>query len=477
MKLSHRGFDAIPIKKSNELFECCHLERKILLVIDDPFGLSLFEESTFEEWSKYHDDISYLLKKNSPNMKILFTSRILILQNTACKKLFPLMSENVINISHGAYSLNKAESLKFIRGCVDDSTYRIILDSESFLESSDQQQDSSFLNPSLPLVCKLYKNSPQKGHSRFRVEKSFHSILFLDLDRLVSHRGDLFIALLVVMTRRNSLQISRLPTLQVLVRDIVSNFKIEQRFQTKFLQNPIDAMEELVGSYLVCDDGIYCFSNEYVFNMVTYFSGLLSPVTAIKYCSSAFLREHVHFIGCNCECKEHTIYLEFEVYEIWFQRIIADLQEGHFRDIFFSATFLCKVSLIIEKVRSMSSKNVLSLFTESGSNIAFEITTGSAWLNVSNAAQNIQQRLQIGAQIISTIPTPTAFHWLLMLSNHQLFEVVWKTVLQYERTETLVTLPCLKLAIIGGNINIVKELLYRYKENTLLTIAKQIWSF
>ena len=481
MKLSHRGFDAIPIKKLNEIFECCHPEKKILFIIDDPFGVSSFEETAFEEWSKYHDDISYVLKKNSPNMKILFTSRTLILQNTACKKFFPLMSENVINISHGAFSLNNAESLKFIRSCVDDSTFKCMLDSKSISDSFSQHQESFFLNPSLPLVCKLCKNSPQKWPSQFPVKESFHSILLLDLNRLVSCRGDLFIALLVVMICKNSFQISKLSTLQVLVRNIVSNFKIAPHFQTKFLQNPTDVMEEMVGSYLVCDDGIYCFSNEYIFNMVTYFAGLLSPETTIKHSSSAFLREHVHFIGCNCEGKDHTIYLEIEVYEIWFQRIIADLQEGHFRDVFFSATFLCKVSLFIEKLGSMSSKFVLNLFTESRSNIAFEDATGSSWANVSSTAQNIQKRLQIGAQLISTIPTQTAFHWLLVLGNLQLFDVVWKTLLLYEKTESLVTLSCLKLAIIGGDIKILKELLshhcntYACEEKTLLTNAKQVW--
>ena len=60
-------------------------------------------------------------------------------------------------------------------------------------------------------------------------------------------------------------------------------------------------------------------------------------------------------------------------------------------------------------------------------------------------------------QLINTIQSPTAFDWMLVVGNLDLFEVIWNIVCQYkELVRTLITTKSLRLAIIGGNPQIVE---------------------
>ena len=193
-----------------------------------------------------------------------------------------------------------------------------------------------------------------------------HAFLLSDLNELML-KGDLYLALLVVLACSNSFHISKSSELQLLVRCIGSEFQISPHFQTKFLQNPESVMKEVVGSYLEHSDGHFYFSNEYVYDMVTYAAGLTSPETAIRYCSSAFLCDHVHFVNCNCCVSlEHILYLEDKFYDLWFNRIVAALTDGYYSEIFFSPTFLCKIESFAGKLRYITQDFLVMLFTKVG---------------------------------------------------------------------------------------------------------------
>ena len=136
--VSRRGYEVIPIINCREFFEWFNAEKKTIFVTDDPFGKSTFQEMKCEDWSRYHDDMSCILRQNAPNVKVIFTSRTLIVQTKICQKLFPLMSQNVIDISHGPYNLTVVESDSFVEQC------GLIV--------------QGFRHPSLPLISKLCKN-------------------------------------------------------------------------------------------------------------------------------------------------------------------------------------------------------------------------------------------------------------------------------------------------------------------------------
>ena len=122
-KYSKKDYEVLFIKNVTEFLQCFHTDKRQLFVIDDPFGSPALDESKLSDW--YHEDISLCLE-NSSTLKILFTSRSLVLQNRICQSIFGLLSENVLDIASPKNRLDKEEIDSFLKSVQVPRNKRVI---------------------------------------------------------------------------------------------------------------------------------------------------------------------------------------------------------------------------------------------------------------------------------------------------------------------------------------------------------------
>ena len=436
---SKKGYEVLFIRRSAELLQCYHIDKKMLFVLHDPFGSPALDDTNLLDWCKCLDDISSCLQSNS-SMKILLTCRSAILQNKLCQSTFSLLSENVLDLSEPKFKLSKKEIEAFLQVYTCWSLGECI---------------EAYYNPSFPLICKKLKENPtyRLPSRRFDPEKIIFDLIQSELDAMVQNHKERYMTLLLILATKNSFDnLTNVPSLQTLVRDVASKFHLALPAMDLFLRQLQDILKEMDGFYLSSADGPYKFHNEYIYDMVSFYAGIAHPEAILECCSCKFFADHIHLEGCEHSNMKHSICLQKSLFDQWFSRALSEIRKGNGYTVLFGKTFNCNRCHFVEKLRHLPSQDLYHTLVAVTS--TEQINKVASLYSLTKNLSDIRPHIYFGIQALSSIQDVTVFHMLLVLGEYEILELGWKKVRSAFDVNAL-----LKLSVIGGDLRIVRKVI------------------
>ena len=451
-----KGYEVLFIKRSAEFLQCYHIDKKQMFVLHDPFGSPALDDANLSDWCKCLDDISTCLKNNS-SLKILLTCRSVILQNKLCQSTFSLMSENVLDLSEPKFKLARKEIEAFLK---------------IYTCSALDEWREVYSNPSFPLICKKLKENPtyRLPSGRYDSETIIFDLIQSELDAMVKSHKERYMTLLLILAKGNSFDIStNVQTLQTIVRDVASKFHLELPGMNTFLRDLQDILREMDGSYLSSEDGPYKFHNEYIYDMVSLYAGSAYPEAILECCSGKFFGDYIHLEGCEHSNLKHSICLQRSLFDQWFVRASSEFRKGNGYTVLFGKSFNCNRCQFVEKLRYLPPEDIYhTLLAVTSSE---QINKVASLYSLTKNLSDIQPHVYFGIQALSSIRDVKVFHFLLVLGEYDIFELAWKRVRSAFDVNTL-----LKLAVIGGDVRIVRKVIKYAVGNKSTNLRQKVFS-
>ena len=447
---SKEDYDVFLIEHVKEFFKCYNTDKKLLFLIDDPFGSPVLEESKLSEWCKRKHDILGCLQNNS-TLKIIFTCRSAILQNRMCKSQFGFISENVLDIASPRHKLDKNEIDVFLK---------------RFKCSRMTELSEIRKNPSLPLVCKLLKDNPTyllpKG--QYDSETLILDLTHSELNEMVVKHSNRYIILLLVLATNNAFNPKmHVPTLQQLVEKIAANFRVSIPPMNAFIQQLSFILGEMEGSFLSSENGTYKFFNEFLYNIVSLYAGMDCPRAVLEYCSCKFLCDHIHIHGCHHANSKHTIDLQESLLDRWVERILSEILKGNGYTVFFGKSFSCTTSIyhFVDKLKSRTKQEICEIFLAVAN--SEEICKTASLFSMSKHLYDVPPHIYFGVLALSSVQEVTVLHLSLVLGHYQMFDLGWRFLKSRRVLKSRDMTSMIRLSLIGGNVRIVSAIV-KYAE-------------
>lgn len=467
-KLKLEGFEIVPIESPEDIIKY-NTRKKQLFLIDDVLGKYELSPTLLEKWERLNEKIISCVETEVVSNKILCTLRLQIALQNRFKNASTILNKMVINLEHESNALSKGEKQTMLMKHLNKNN----LENEIETDELEIMCETSY---AFPLLCKLVSNDKDRFRNRVTFFKQPLSLFKEELDKMKVENKKLYCILVFGMLLNGSFSIS--------IFDIESNEydeKIYKIMLTCGLQRnmPKTELEEAalsaIGSYFTKDSTKFRFIHDALDETIGCHFFSFNPTVMFSDCDILFIRDRI-----TVRSNENTIIdidenivviLENELNEDHirplYYRFLTELQKGRFTSLLMSPLF--KNSNFIRIFCNIFDKNMHTLLKMKSS----EQRQSSDLSNFRKAVKllsNIQFKVNkdaISQVIDAEFYRSTLIHWIVAFGCYEFFSYTWNKLTNSEhnlilkRHETFqhIDEPILHLAVLGGSLDIVSELI------------------
>lgn len=295
LKYREKGWNVKPLSGVQELINTLEqgkmIKKKILLVLNDPFGKEFFDEIVYNSWIT-HD---HVLKSSFETIKLVMSCRASVLSEYRLKRL--IKEAGIVQVDIGKNKLTEPEKKQMLDKYKSETNL-----SESEIDEIVQTEAY------FPLLCKLYfryKENQQHGIKFFREPEN---VVKEEIRNYKTTNKERYCALVLLVLFDNNL----------CVDNLTENKQNKQKY--KHAQelcginnlapcNIGDSLESMNDFFVREIDGTYQFYHDFIMEATTFVFGTDYPKDTIEYGKIGFLRRRVRFKNCDEEKNSFTIYL------------------------------------------------------------------------------------------------------------------------------------------------------------------------
>ncbi|XP_063418330.1 uncharacterized protein LOC134701116 [Mytilus trossulus] len=470
LKFKVEGFGIVPIESPKDIIKFKTHEKQVFLM-DDVLGRYDLNPTLLNKWVRINEKLLSCFKTGSS--KILCTMRSQIVLNNRFKNASTILNKEVINLE--SFALSKKEKMRILM----KNLQRNNLEKEIKREEVEIMCETIY---AFPLLCKLVSDDKERFKRRIAFFKQPVSLLRKELD-MISHENKKLYCILVICMLNNG-------SFSKKIFDIDSDeydAKIYKIMQTCGLQRNMhkkeleDSAISAVGSYFNKDSYNFRFIHDTLEETISYHFYTFHPKVMIFECDILFIRDRVK-VHSNENDKgnddENTVIIlanELDVDRLTplYTRVWTELNNGRFSSMLMSHLFENSNFVRIFGIHLENKYNKLKLkntFFKTVSSERRKHRDRSIFKNILTAMsnKNLQDKKDAISRVIHAIPfRSTLMYWILAFGCYELFKYAWSKMSAIDRSSILgkdcIFIPSVKpffpLAVLGGSLEIVKELI------------------
>ncbi|XP_071149836.1 uncharacterized protein [Mytilus edulis] len=486
LKLKYKGFEIVPVESPEDIIKY-KTNKKQLFLIDDVLGKYDLSPTRLDEWENKNEKLISCLDTGLGSKKIMCTLRLQITLNKRFKNASTILNKAVINLEHESCALSKEEKKNILMSHLRRSN----LDNNITTEEVAKMCKSDY---AFPLLCKLVSSNEERFRKKLAFFRQPISLLKEELSKISNENKSLYCMLVLCMLfngsfRRRMFEIDSNEGDKKIYK-IMHTCGLQRSISKKELEN--SALSAL-GSYFTTDSFNFKFIHDALEETVGIHFCTLYPSEMFADCDIAFIgdRVRIHSNECinvnadennlfiNVNADEYNLFiredkLKEDCFRPLYTRLSNELKRGRFSTLMVSHLF--------------RNRNFVSEFGTYLKNNKIKLGLREPFLKTSyEGSQIIEQsfirktlnvlsfkQLQNNADAISRVMQAglggsTIMHWIVAFGCYEFFRYAWSTMTpsQHKRFFNItwatliepVTMPIFPLAVHGGSLDIVKELI------------------
>ena len=440
--LNSDGYSIVPVTSFEDVQKFWNSHSKQLFVYDDPVGKELLDVVRLSDLQRKNIYLEQLFQESSN--KIIFTCRKIVIKDSGLKRAKNILTQNIVDLHSSSLALTREEKLVIL----EQHTKHI---KEKDIDFDKVTRSECF---NFPFLCSMFaKNAmfQKKGNAFF---ENMFPVVIDEIEHIKNSSGIKYFVLGLYVVFNDNCILDKLkdPEIKSFEESLSQELGIDvsqQRIE--------EAHESLVSVYLIKEGNGYKFLHDTLYEAVTHHFGNHYPKVILKYCSSAFIREHVRVE--NISNEGHFIILEENDYGLLIDRYISEIRNGNFHDVFMSISMRNEkfIKCFEETLDRMPEKQVNKIFIETFEKTKlYQNTTKGLWSKRASVYMILEHE------------KVRPIHWILALDLSLLFSYLLAKLecfnayskFECKKIEDLRLIP---IACVGGNPKTVADLCrYRF---------------
>lgn len=304
----NEGFTVIPLTSAEDIFRFRDKTAKQIFLFDDAFGHYSVEQRKLSSW--YNLPEYFLSFGNTDNLKIILTCRSQIYRTEDVQNLGMIQNDIHVHDAHNELSLDERKGI-----C------KMYL-SENVFNLLDHRIISMY--PYLPWICSAYENTCSDVVKFFEQPKT---ILKEEIGKLKFQSSYFSLALLILTNNKvethffeNSKEFK--PILKDLFKSSLIEYKSEPT--VKSVKSGFRNIQTMI---IDTEPYIYCVHDQ-VFDIIVHSVGPNFIKSILKFAHPEIIRSRIQFARLGQRYNEHTLLIDENLENIYFERILNFLKQG-----------------------------------------------------------------------------------------------------------------------------------------------------
>ncbi|VDH94847.1 Hypothetical predicted protein [Mytilus galloprovincialis] len=326
-------------------------------------------------------------------------------------------------------------------------------------------------NYAFPLLCKLVSNNDERFRERIIFFRQPLSLLKEELDKISNDNKKLYCILILCLLFDGLLSRSMFD-----IDSTESDKKIYKIIKTCGLQSNISkkALEEsaysALGSYFTKDSYNFRFIHDALEETVGCHFCTLNPEEMFSDCNILFIRDRVR-VQLNTNADENIVVLrEDELNEDrlrpLYHRLLTELKSGRFSNLLMSQLFKNRNFVNIFGTHLKTSQRIFDEpFSEASSE--WQRSIFQSIFQKQSKDEFKDNKDAINRVMEAKRKRSTIMHWIVAFGCYEFFRYAWSVMTPSKRKQILgrdykskpLSKSFFPLAVLGGSLNIVKELI------------------
>ncbi|XP_056006599.1 uncharacterized protein LOC125659290 [Ostrea edulis] len=385
LHLQNEGWEIIPVQHVDEMSRFRLVSIKQVFLLDDPVGVFGFDRSTSTAIERMFEAFA-----PSDKTKFIFTCRKAVYYE--CKDMEHSFFRNIIDIGSLDLMLNEKEMKDMLASHCKSTG----VEEKVYINIS--------LNPGMtmfPLLCRLFANDKENQKCGRLFFETANKSIINQFKKMRNQKESQYAALVLCMLANNHLTKKDIPEYFGLISDYfdIINQSCIQR-----------SLKELTGTYVVKNNGVYSFLHDALFEAIACLHALKFPEQVLNSMPSSYIANNVRVTSETTESgyENLCICLKRKHYEFLVRRLLKDIKDVHFYDVFDGKSLKCEefMNFFISYLDTVSTDDLVDLIlTVHPSDSKLLQRSGKAMERIEYwGKEYYQQKLLIGEKItISTI--------------------------------------------------------------------------
>ncbi|XP_063411594.1 uncharacterized protein LOC134694512 [Mytilus trossulus] len=465
LKLKHKEFQIVPVESLEDIIKY-KTNKKQLFLIDDVLGKYDLSPTRLDEWESKNEKIISCLNIGGGSKKIMCTLRLQIARNKRFKNASTILNKTVINLQHESCVLSNEEKKNILMKHLRRNNLENKITTEEVAIMCEK--DYAF-----PLLCKLVSNNEERFRKKLAFFRQPISLLKKELNKISNENKSLYCMLVLCILFNGSFRRKMF--------DIDSNEgdeKIYKIMHTCGLQRSISKKEledsalSALGSYFKTDGFNFQFIHDALEETVGIHFCTLYPEEMFAHCNIAFIRDRVRMHSnesITANVDENFVYiredeLNDDHLKPLYTRLWAELKLERFSTLlashlFRNKNFVCELGTFLKNNKGKLKSSKLPKFDNER--------------HISSIKNILQNQFQINTDAICRVievkkwNNQTLMYWIVAFGCNEFFQYAWSAMTPSEQKSLLsqtysfrfASKPLFPLAVLGGSVDIVKELI------------------
>ncbi|CAC5357679.1 unnamed protein product [Mytilus coruscus] len=474
LKFKREGFEIVPVESPKDIIKYRTKQKQVFL-IDDVLGKYDLSPTLLDKWERMNEKLISCLETKFGSNKLLCTLRSQIALHKRFKNASTILNKEVINLERESNALSNEEKQKILIEHLKKNN----LEKEI---KTDEVEIICKTNYAFPLLCRLVSIDEERFRKRIAFFRQPLSLLRNEIDRISNENKKLYCILVICMLYNGLFSKS--------IFDIDSDeydAKIHRIMQTCGLQRNMNKRElkdsavSAVGSYLTKDIYNFRFIHDALEEITGCHFYAFDPRVMFSDCDIFFIRDRVrvHSNENMIENGDENIViigeddLNDDSLTPLYTRLWTELTNGRFSCVLISHLFKNRNFVRIFGTHFEDNQSILgstNTFLKIVSSERRESSDQSVFNKFLKILSNdeLQDKKDAISRVIEAIPfRSTLMYWIVAFGCYDFFQYAWSKITTLDRNWILASdyifLPPVKpffpLAVLGGSLDIVKELI------------------